>query len=98
LLAEDGSDPFAGALADSAFDAGSAAGPQAQAAFDEDATDDLTEGLDEQVKVIGDLRIGIPLYNVYLNEADEWSLTRQCATRRSAWRTPWRAVRLPLAS
>lgn len=28
---------------------------------------------DEQVKVIGALRIGIPLYNVYLNEADEWS-------------------------
>lgn len=31
------------------------------------------ESLDEQVKVIGSLRIGIPLYNVYLNEADEWS-------------------------
>ena len=26
---------------------------------------------DDQVKVIGDLRIGIPLYNVYLNDADE---------------------------
>ena len=26
---------------------------------------------DEQVKVIGTLRIGIPLYNVFLNEADE---------------------------
>lgn len=29
--------------------------------------------VDDQVKVIGTLRIGIPLYNVYLNEADEWS-------------------------
>ena len=29
----------------------------------------------EQVKVIGTLKIGIPLYNVYLNEADEWSRT-----------------------
>ena len=29
--------------------------------------------LDEATKVIGPLRIGIPLYNVYLNEADEWS-------------------------
>ncbi|HYD77730.1 Hpt domain-containing protein [Ramlibacter sp.] len=29
--------------------------------------------LDDQTKVIGTLRIGIPLYNVYLNEADEWS-------------------------
>jgi len=28
---------------------------------------------DEQTKVIGPLRIGIKLYNVYLNEADEWS-------------------------
>ena len=32
--------------------------------------DDLEDDL---VKVIGSLRIGIPLYNVYLNEADEWS-------------------------
>ena len=29
--------------------------------------------LQETVKVIDGLRIGIPLYNVYLNEADEWS-------------------------
>lgn len=29
--------------------------------------------LDEQTKVIGSLRIGLKLYNVYLNEADEWS-------------------------
>jgi chemosensory pili system protein ChpA (sensor histidine kinase/response regulator) len=28
---------------------------------------------EESVKVIGNLRIGIPLYNVFLNEADEWS-------------------------
>ncbi len=28
---------------------------------------------EDQVKVIGSLRIGIALYNVYLNEADEWS-------------------------
>ncbi|WP_293464831.1 Hpt domain-containing protein [Polaromonas sp.] len=28
---------------------------------------------DEQVRWIGSLRIGIPLYNVFLNEADEWS-------------------------
>ncbi len=28
---------------------------------------------DEQTRVIGHLRIGIKLYNVYLNEADEWS-------------------------
>ena len=31
------------------------------------------EGSDEPVKVIGDLRIPIPLFNIYLNEADEQS-------------------------
>jgi chemosensory pili system protein ChpA (sensor histidine kinase/response regulator) len=35
------------------------------------------------VRVIGDLRIGIPLYNVYLNEADEWS--RRLVTELSEW-------------
>lgn len=39
--------------------------------------------LDDQVKVIGSLRIGIPLYNVYLNEADEWS--RRLLTELSEW-------------
>jgi chemosensory pili system protein ChpA (sensor histidine kinase/response regulator) len=43
----------------------------------------LEAAADEQVKVIGNLRIGIPLYNVYLNEADEWS--RTLATELSEW-------------
>ena len=38
---------------------------------------------DDQTKVIGSLRIGIPLYNVYLNEADEWS--RRLVTEVSEW-------------
>ena len=38
---------------------------------------------DETVKVIGSLRIGIPLYNVYLNEADEWS--RRLLTELNEW-------------
>ncbi|EJL87480.1 chemotaxis protein histidine kinase-like protein [Polaromonas sp. CF318] len=38
---------------------------------------------DEQVKVIGTLRISIPLYNVYLNEADEWS--RRLVTEVAEW-------------
>ena len=38
---------------------------------------------DEQVKTIGSLRIGIPLYNVYLNEADEWS--RRLVTETAEW-------------
>lgn len=49
-----------------------------------DAALPVTEtGDDEQVKVIGTLRIGIPLYNVYLNEADEWS--RRLQTELSEW-------------
>jgi len=39
--------------------------------------------LDDQIKVIGVLRIGIPLYNVYLNEADEWS--RRLVTEVAEW-------------
>ncbi len=38
---------------------------------------------DEAVKVIETLRIGIPLYNVYLNEADEWS--RRLVTCLAEW-------------
>jgi chemosensory pili system protein ChpA (sensor histidine kinase/response regulator) len=37
-------------------------------------TETLPEAAEtESVKVIGSLRIALPLYNVYLNEADEWS-------------------------
>ena len=43
---------------------------------------DLEEG-DEQTKVIGALRLSIPLYNVYLNEADEWS--RRLQVELSEW-------------
>ena len=39
--------------------------------------------IEEQYKVIGTLRIGIPLYNVYLNEADEWS--RRLQTELGEW-------------
>lgn len=48
---------------------------------DEALTPESSE--DEQTRVIGDLRIGIPLYNVYLNEADEWS--RRLVTEVSEW-------------
>ncbi|HYE70348.1 MAG TPA: Hpt domain-containing protein, partial [Aquabacterium sp.] len=37
----------------------------------------------EQVKVIGPLRISIPLFNIYLNEADE--LSRRLATHLAEW-------------
>jgi len=53
--------------------ADAAAEAQAQARYDDD----------EQVKVIGPLRIGIPLFNIYLNEADE--LSRRLATELAEW-------------
>jgi chemosensory pili system protein ChpA (sensor histidine kinase/response regulator) len=37
----------------------------------------------EQVKVIGSLSIPIPLFNIYLNEADE--LSRRLATELAEW-------------
>ena len=51
-----------------------------------DVSDDQvsTEGeADDAYKQIGELRISTPLYNVYLNEADEWS--RQLITELSEW-------------
>ena len=44
---------------------------------------DGSDVIDDQTKVIGDLHIGIPLYNVYLNEADEWS--RRLLTELNEW-------------
>ena len=38
---------------------------------------------DEQVKLIGDLRIPIPLFNIYLNEADE--LSRRLVSELAEW-------------
>ncbi len=38
---------------------------------------------DEQVKVVGPLRIGIPLFNIFLNEADE--LSRRLTTEVAEW-------------
>jgi len=43
----------------------------------------LDDADEDQIKVIGDLRIGLPLYNVYLNEADEWS--RRLLTELTEW-------------
>ena len=45
--------------------------------------DNTAHADDEQIKVIGNLRIGIALYNVYLNEADEWS--RRLLAEVSEW-------------
>ncbi|MBL8341852.1 MAG: Hpt domain-containing protein [Rubrivivax sp.] len=42
-----------------------------------------TGSTDEQVKVIGPLRISIPLFNIFLNEADE--LSRRLVTELAEW-------------
>lgn len=43
----------------------------------------MAEPHEEQFKVIGSIKIGIPLYNVYLNEADEWA--RRLVTELDEW-------------
>ncbi|MFZ5519657.1 MAG: Hpt domain-containing protein [Pseudomonadota bacterium] len=48
-----------------------------------EAANDAAGPAGEQVKVIGPLRIGIPLFNIYLNEADE--LSRRLATELAEW-------------
>jgi chemosensory pili system protein ChpA (sensor histidine kinase/response regulator) len=72
-------------LVDGGFEASAlthtADAPPAAAAEAEAAT--ASGGEDDQVKVIGDLRIGIPLFNIYLNEADE--LSRRLCTELSEW-------------
>jgi chemosensory pili system protein ChpA (sensor histidine kinase/response regulator) len=47
------------------------------------APQQLDEAEAEQVKVIGPLRIGIPLFNIFLNEADE--LSRRLGTELAEW-------------
>ncbi|WP_138512088.1 Hpt domain-containing protein [Rhodoferax bucti] len=56
----------------------------ARASEPESASPELSVAdADEGIKVIGTLRMSIPLYNVYLNEADEWS--RRLQTELSEW-------------
>ena len=43
----------------------------------------VVDGEEEQVKLIGPLRISIPLFNIYLNEADE--LSRRLVTELAEW-------------
>ena len=47
------------------------------------AGDGELEAVEEQFKRVGDLRIGIPLFNIYLNEADE--LSRRLGTELAEW-------------
>ena len=44
---------------------------------------DAAEGEDDSVKVVGPLRVAIPLFNIFLNEADEQS--RRLGTEIAEW-------------
>ncbi len=58
--------------------------PASEAEADGDAAPTLSLAADDdETKVIGSLRIGIPLFNIYLNEADE--LSRRLCTELSEW-------------
>ncbi|MFP5466583.1 MAG: Hpt domain-containing protein [Gammaproteobacteria bacterium] len=67
-------------LAAQEFDTGS---EEVSAEADTDTDTQAQESGDDAVKVVGPLRIGIKLYNVYLNEADEWS--RRLCTGLAEW-------------
>ena len=56
---------------------------QAEPVVETSEIDRIEETSDEQVKVIGHLRIGIPLFNIFLNEADEQS--RRLSVLLSEW-------------
>jgi chemosensory pili system protein ChpA (sensor histidine kinase/response regulator) len=71
------------AVEETVADAVAEEAPQPEPEVQETAEAAAPSGADDQVKVIGPLRIGIALYNVYLNEADEWS--RQLAIEVGEW-------------
>ena len=77
LLFETAFAPIAGSLADA---------PAAIETFIEPPAGPVSGSgdlADEHVKVVGSLRIGIPLFNIYLNEADE--LSRRLTTEVAEW-------------
>ncbi len=72
--------PAGPTVPDLALDFGAAANEPAPAV---EIEADAEAEADEQVKVIGPLRIPIPLFNIYLNEADE--LSRRLSTELAEW-------------
>ncbi len=55
----------------------------AEEAVPEEALPEEAHSDDDQFKMVGDLRISIPLFNIYLNEADE--LSRRLTTDMAEW-------------
>jgi len=70
-------EPLSGAGADLHLAFDSAPAPMAEPALDHRDSDE------EQFKAVGPLRIGIPLFNIFLNEADE--LSRRLTTEVAEW-------------
>ena len=69
---------------DLAFDLDEAQADAAPDALQSTGADTVVSGFDEElVKVVGPLRISIPLFNIYLNEADE--LSRRLTTEVAEW-------------
>jgi chemosensory pili system protein ChpA (sensor histidine kinase/response regulator) len=66
---------------DAATETGADLALEASAEDAESAEEPFTE--DEQIKVIGPLRISIPLFNIFLNEADE--LSRKLTIEAAEW-------------
>jgi len=65
--------------------------PAAEPAAEAERPAEADDG--EDVKVIGPLRIGIPLFNIYLNEADE--LSRRLGTELAEWALEWERHPVP---
>jgi chemosensory pili system protein ChpA (sensor histidine kinase/response regulator) len=82
--AETGADMLATIVAEAEAQAEAELAPSSEAPAEAVATETgAFEDDTEQVKVIGPLRISIPLFNIYLNEADE--LSRRLATGLAEW-------------
>ncbi len=73
--------PSASRAAEPAMDSGSGVDFELEA--EAPASNEPIVPADEHVKIVGPLRIGIPLFNIYLNEADE--LSRRLMTEVAEW-------------
>jgi chemosensory pili system protein ChpA (sensor histidine kinase/response regulator) len=77
-------EPLAPPVVDEVVESTSAEATDVQLPAEEPAPMTEIEAMpDDQTRVIGSLRIGHKLYNVYLNEADEWS--RRLSTVLAEW-------------
>jgi chemosensory pili system protein ChpA (sensor histidine kinase/response regulator) len=83
-----------GTADEAARDAGDRAEIEADNETEDEAESEAES--DEPVKVIGSLRIPIPLFNIYLNEADE--LSRRLCTELAEWGIEHQRRRVPETS